>query len=383
MTEPTPFSIALVGPLPPPPGGMANQTRQLARLLQESGITVDVVRTNTPYRPAWVERLRGLRAVFRLVPFVASLWRVAGRVDVDIFHVMANSGWAWHLYAAPAVLIARWRGKPVVVNYRGGGAEAFLARQARWVIPTLARASLVIVPSNFLGVVFRKHGVDAEIIQNIVDLSRFRPAERSRADLHLIVTRNLEDIYDIPTALRAFASVKRVHPRARLTVAGSGPARAELERLTRELGLERDVTFAGRVDNEQITELYRSASLFLNASKVDNMPISLLEAMASGLPIVSTNVGGIPFLVEDGTTALLVRPGDPGAMADAVLRLLADAALADRLVAAGLTAAQAYSWEHVRPRLLDAYARTLGRTVPSDDSVARGSSGPSKRATYR
>jgi glycosyltransferase involved in cell wall biosynthesis len=269
------------------------------------------------------------------------------------------------------------------VNYRGGEAEAFLARESRWVVPTLVRASLVIVPSNFLAGVFRRHGVEAEIVQNIIDLSCFRPAERSAADPHLIMTRNLEDIYDIPTAVRAFASVKRVHEKARLTIAGSGPARPELERLTRELGLERDVTFAGRIDNEQIAELYRSASLFLNSSRVDNMPISLLEAMASGLPIVSTDVGGIPFLVEDGTTALLVRPGDPSAMADAVLRLLADRALGDRLVAAGLAAAQAYTWERVRPRLLAAYARALARGASSAGSGTRDASGSSKRMTHR
>jgi len=376
MTESTRLSIALIGPLPPPPGGMANQTRQLARLLQESGASVEIVRSNMPYWPAWIARARGIRAVFRLAPFVARLWRVTGRVDV--LHVMANSGWAWHLFAAPAVWIARWRGRPVVVNYRGGEAEAFMARQARWVMPTLARASLVIVPSGFLAAVFRKHGVEAEIVQNVIDLSRFRPAEHSPSALHLIITRNLEDIYDIATALRAFASVKRVHGAARLTIAGSGPARAELERLALELGVERDVTFTGRIDNEQIADLYRSASVLVNPTRVDNMPISLLEAMASGLPIVSTDAGGIPFLVEDGTTALLVRPGDASAMAAAILRLVDDRALARRLVAAGLTAVQAYTWDQVRPRLFDAYARARARSAPSAGPFARDSSGATR-----
>jgi L-malate glycosyltransferase len=87
--------------------------------------------------------------------------------------------------------------------------------------------------------------------------------------------------------------------------------------------------------------------------------------MASGLPIVSTDAGGIPFLVEDGTTALLVHPGDPDAMARAILRLLDDRALADRLVAAGLAAVQAYTWDRVKPRLLDVYARVLAHPAPS------------------
>jgi hypothetical protein len=123
--------IGLVGPLPPPHGGMSNQTRQLAQLLAESGLIVDMVRTNVPYRPGWVARLRGVRAVFRLVPYFVHLWHCAGRVE--LVHVMANSGWAWHLFAAPAIWISSFRGVPVVVNYRGGEASAFLKRSARTV----------------------------------------------------------------------------------------------------------------------------------------------------------------------------------------------------------------------------------------------------------
>ena len=93
------ISIGLVGPLPPPSGGMANQTRQLAGLLADTAMAVEIVQANAPYRPAWVARVRGVRALFRLVPYVFRLWRCAGRTD--LFHVMANSGWAWHLCAAP------------------------------------------------------------------------------------------------------------------------------------------------------------------------------------------------------------------------------------------------------------------------------------------
>ena len=86
------LGMGLVGPLPPPSGGMANQTRQLARLLEQAGVAVEIVQTNAPYRPQWVGSLRGVRAVFRLVPFLRNLWHAAGRVQ--LFHVMANSGWA-------------------------------------------------------------------------------------------------------------------------------------------------------------------------------------------------------------------------------------------------------------------------------------------------
>src|SRR4029079_9202663 len=113
--------ICLVGPLPPPEGGMANQTRQLGELLRGEGLAVEVVRTNEPYPSSWIAQTRGLRAVPRLARYVGVLWSAFGRCDV--VHLMANSGWAWHLFAAPAIWLAWLRGRPVVVNYRGGEAE--------------------------------------------------------------------------------------------------------------------------------------------------------------------------------------------------------------------------------------------------------------------
>src|SRR5664279_2100163 len=194
--------VLVVGPLPPPSGGMANQTRQLMRLLSGDGCQASIVQVNAPYRPAWVGKLRGARALCRLGPYLVQLWRAMR--DVDLVHVMANSGLAWHLFAAPAILVGRLRGKAVVVNYRGGEAESFLQAQARWVLPVLKWATTVIVPSGFLQAVFSRWGIDSQIVPNIVDLARFAPGERGDVAPHLIVTRNLEAIYDIPTALRAF-----------------------------------------------------------------------------------------------------------------------------------------------------------------------------------
>ena len=337
---------------------MANQTRQLARLLADAGVRVVLVQVNRPYVPSWIEHVRGIRALFRLVPYLFQLWRCAGRVD--LFHVMANSGWAWHLFAAPAVWVAHLRGTPAVVNYRGGGAEEFLAKQARWVKPTLARSASLVVPSGFLQAVFAAHGVTAEIVPNIIDLTRFRPVRTKIPGPHVIVTRNLEEIYDIPTAIQAFAQIRARHETARLTIAGSGPCRASLEALCNEKRIVEAVRFTGQLDNERVADLYQDADLLLNPSRVDNMPISLLEAMASGVPVVSTNVGGIPYMAQHGVSALLVPPQDPEALAQEALRVIEDPALAERLRQAGLEAAQAYSWDRVRPRLLAHYRARLG-----------------------
>ena len=355
--------VALVGPLPPPAGGMANQTLQLAELLRSAGARVELVQTNTPHRPAWVGRVPVLRAGARLLPYALGLWRAAGRNQ--IFHVMANSGWSWHLFAAPAIRIAARRGVPVVVNYRGGDAATFLARSHRSVKATIERASAVAVPSGFLQQVFAEHGMASEIVRNVVDLARFRPdvTGRPRA-AHLVITRNLELIYDNATAIRALALVRRHVPEARLTITGTGPEQSALRNLAIELGLQDAVCLAGRLDRDEVAALYRDADVVLNPSTVDNAPNSLLEAMASGVPIVSTNVGGVPFLVQQGKTALLVPPQRPDAMADAVARLLNNSDEAAELVRGGLDEVRRHTWDQVSHSLAHLYARVIAGTSP-------------------
>lgn len=349
--------IVVVGPLPPPAGGMANQTRQLASFLEAEGLEVDLVRQNRPYTPVWVGRIPWLRAVGRLIGYLRDLWRAAS--GPTVFHIMANSGWSWHLFAAPAILVAKLRRAAVVVNYRGGKADAFFRHWYWSVGPMLSLADAVVVPSGFLGEVFRRRAVDVRVVPNIIDIDRFRPdptlTSRAARGTHLVVARNLEAIYDNATAVRAFRIVKDQVPDARLTIAGTGPEGPALHRLVNELGLSAAVAFAGHVDNARMPDLYRSATVALNPSLVDNMPISILEALASGVPVVSTDVGGIPYLVEEGRTALLVPPGAPERMAEAVLRLLGDAELVSRLVRAGCDASREYAWERIRDRWFEVY----------------------------
>ncbi|GAB4178150.1 MAG: hypothetical protein OHK0026_16210 [Rhodocyclaceae bacterium] len=350
--------MGLVGPLPPPEGGMANQTRQLAALLEAEGARVELVRTNAPYRPQWAGRLKGIRALARLLPYLFALWRCAGRVR--LFHVMANSGWSWHLYALPAILVGRARGVPVLVNYRGGEAARFLERSAWLVRPCMRAASALAVPSGFLREVFAGHGMQSAILPNVVDLARFRYRERpSTHSPRLVVARNLEPLYDIGTALRAFARVRAKIPGARLAVAGAGPEAESLRALAASLAVAEAVEFTGRLDPVAMARLYEDCDLMLNPALADNMPNSVLEALACGLPVVSTRVGGVPWLVEDGVTALLVPPADADAMARAALRLLAEPALARRIVQAGRREVARYEWASVRERLAALYRGVL------------------------
>ncbi|MCQ8180324.1 glycosyltransferase family 4 protein [Methylomonas sp. SURF-1] len=339
---------------------MANQTKQLSALLISEGLKVTVVRTNADYRWSWVSNLKGLRALARLLPYVLELWRLAG--NVDCMHVMANSGWSWQLYAAPAIWIGWIRKVPVVVNYRGGDAERYFKASMRWVAPSLNRASEIVVPSMFLVNVFDLFGFKAKIIPNIINLERFKFRSRNISDdrnLRLVVTRNLEKIYGIDTAIHAVAILKSTLPDVKIVIAGSGPLRDELVALTEALELSHSVEFAGKLEPEDVAKLYYEADIMLNPSTVDNMPNSVLEALACGLPVVTTNVGGIPFIVKDNESALIVKPNNPQMLADAILKLVNNSDLYHKLAVNGFAVAKQYGWVAVKEQWLGLYKELI------------------------
>ncbi|MEP7245091.1 MAG: glycosyltransferase family 4 protein [Gammaproteobacteria bacterium] len=341
---------------------MANQTRQLAALLGAEGLEVSIARTNAPYRPAWVGSIRGLRGLVHQIPYRRSLSKLAG--DVQVMHVMANSGWAWFLLAAPAIGAALKKGVPVIVNYRGGLAREFLRESGKQVVALLRKVDALIVPSRFLQEVFAEHGVNARIIPNVVNLEVFGapPAQpRNGSRPHVVITRNLETIYGIDTALRAAALLRAEFPGLRVSVAGSGPQREALEQLSASLGLANIVRFTGRLEVSDVVGLYHDADIALNPSRADNTPNSLLEAAAAGVPLVSTNVGGVPYLVEHGKSAWLVAVDAPDQMAAGIARVIRDRTLAEFLRENARALADGCSWPSVRPQWLDLYEQLASK----------------------
>jgi glycosyltransferase involved in cell wall biosynthesis len=217
----------------------------------------------------------------------------------------------------------------------------------------------VVVPSGFLREVFHRHGEASAVVANVIDITRFRPQGGGARSARIVVARNLEAIYDNATALRALALARTRLPRLCMTIAGTGPEEQALRALARELDIEAVVDFCGRVDHDRIAALYRDAAVALNPSRVDNMPNSVLEAMACGAPVVSTDAGGVPYILRHAATGLLVPAGDAASMADALVRIVQDAALASRLSAAALEDVQQYAWPKVRERWATVYRSIL------------------------
>ncbi|GGO63794.1 glycosyltransferase family 4 protein [Bowmanella pacifica] len=340
---------------------MAGQTRQLVDLLNGQDLDVALVATNAAYRPAWVGKIPVLRALFRLLPYFLTLYREIRRADV--VHMMANSGWSWYLFAMPCIWVAHWLNTPVIVNYRGGHAESFFQRSWSKVRGSIKKAARVVVPSGFLQQVFVRYDTDAEVIPNILDAERFCPAiHKLPASLHLISTRNLEHIYGNDVILEAFAKLEKKYPEARLTVAGSGPQQSELEELAERLAIADKVTFCGRLNQVQMVALYQSAHLMLNASRVDNSPNSLIEAMACAVPVVSSDVGGIPFLLQSGENGLLVSPDDAEALAESALMLLDDKSLYTKVQQNALISVERFHQDKVIAQWIALYRALCSKT---------------------
>jgi L-malate glycosyltransferase len=350
--------VTLVGPLAPPAGGMANQTKKLSEFLQQEQMAVNIIRVNQPYPFVWIGKLPGIRAGFRLIDYIVRLNRELKQTD--IVHILANSGWSWYLFAAPAIMMAKRAGKPIILNYRGGYARDFFSQSWSKVNRSLNHVHKIIVPSLFLKEVFAEFEKQADIVPNVLDIDVFNTDSRNNnADPHVIVTRNLESIYDVETTIRAFNEIRMTYPLATMSVAGTGPELDNLKLLVEELQLKDKVKFVGRLNACQMAALYKSADLMLNASVVDNTPNSLIESLACGTPVVSTNVGGIPKLVTHQHDALLVEPKDYLAMAEQGLSILTQKSLQQTLKSNGLATVAQFHWKNVWQKLSVIYNQAL------------------------
>jgi glycosyltransferase involved in cell wall biosynthesis len=261
-------------------------------------------------------------------------------------------------------VIGRLFGKAVLVNYRSGEAGDHLANW-RTAVPFLRLADSIVVPSGYLVDVFRGHGLEAQSIFNFVEVERIPYRPRAALRPRFLSNRNLEPLYNVGCTLRAFALVQREVPDAELVVAGEGGERPALEALARELGL-RNVSFVGRTPPSAMPALYDAADVYLNSPDIDNMPNSVIEAFSAGLPVVTTDAGGIPYIVEHETNGLMVPAGDSVQLAEQALRLLRDPALAGRLSArARRDCLDRYVWPSVREAWLRVYAGLLAKDAPS------------------
>ena len=344
-------------------GGQGVQARSLIDALDNEGYSVMFVPINPRFPPA-LRRLRRVRYARTLVNQTLYLPALLRLASVDVVHVFSASYASFLLAPVPAMLAARALGKRVVLHYHSGEAEDHLAHWGALVHPWLRLADRIVVPSGYLRSVFGRFGYDVQVIPNIVDLSRFQYRERRPLRPRLLCTRNFESIYRVDMIIDAFARLQAVEPAATLTLAGHGSEESWLRRRAAATGAT-GIRFAGTIDPANMPALYADADVCVNASVVDNQPVSILEAFAAGLPVVSTPTGDIPSMVRHGDTGVLVAPDDADAMAAGVCWLLRHPDRAVAVARAARLEIDGYTWPAVRDAWAAAYqaGETVSRPV--------------------
>ena len=351
MTRPV---IAIVAPSLRILGGQSVQADRLVTLLRQDGADVRFVPVDPalPRALRWVRRIPYLRTVINQLAYVPSLLRLSA---VDVAHVFSASYWSFLLAPVPAMIAARLCGARVVLHYHSGEAEDHLAHWGWRVHPWLRLAHEIVVPSRYLAQVFEAHGYATRVIPNVIDLHRFVRAEPRQGSRRLLSVRNLEPIYRVDVLIDAFAILKRTYPDATLTVAGIGSLANELQAHAARVG-GGGVQFVGRIEPAEMPGLYRRGDIFLNASVVDNQPVSILEAFASGLPVITTPTGDIEWMIRDGETGLIVAEPDPLMFADAIETLFEQPDRGARLAREAAAELGRYTWPAIRSQWQQAYA---------------------------
>jgi len=326
-------------------GGQGVQACDLTEALESEGFKVLFIAVNPrfPHGLGWLRRLPWLRTVLNQLLYVSSLSRLR---HVDTVHIFSASYWSFLLAPVPAILAARLFGKRIILNYHSGEASDHLSHWGKRVHPWLRMVDEIVVPSQYLQRVFAEHGYQTRVIRNIIDTSSFRYRQRKPLQANLLSTRNLESHYGIENTLQAFAIFKKRCPDALLTIAGYGRERDRLQRWVAAQGLD-GVSFIGRIEPEAMPRVYDQADIFLNSSTIDNQPVSILEAFAAGLAVVSTPTGDIPSMVRDQATGLIVPHNDPQAMADAISLLLQHPQQTAQMTDAAREEVEKYTWGHV------------------------------------
>jgi glycosyltransferase involved in cell wall biosynthesis len=291
----------------------------------------------------------------RLFDMLRTAWTRRKSYDVVVVDVFSGAAFVW---AEAVCFELRRLGKPYVLALHGGRLPEFGERWPRRVRRLFGSASAVTAPSEFLSVRMRGYRDDIAVVPNAVDADAFCFAVRTAARPRLVWVRAFHAIYNPCLAVDVLASLSRRFPEATLTMIGPDKGDGSLDAVRARagaLGIADRVATIGRITHAEIARYLAEADVFVNTADIDNTPVSVLQAMSCGLCLVTTDVGGMPYLVEHERSALLVPPRDPHAMALAIERVLVDPTLAERISRGARDRASQHDWVPV----LDRWTRTL------------------------
>lgn len=288
--------------------------------------------------------------LWRLLDMVSTIF--LKRQSYQIAHVDVFSGFAF-LWAEVVCWALRVLRKPYVLTLHGGNLPVFVKKWPGRVRNLLSSAVVVTAPSQYLFQKMKPYCRSLEFLPNPINLPAYSFQERKQPVPRLVWLRAFHHIYNPSLAPRVLALLADIFPEIKLTMIGPDKRDGSFEltqKVAQDLGVQDRIIYTGSVRKTKVPEALQQGDIFINTTNIDNTPISILEALACGLCVVTTNVGGLPYLLEDGVDALLVPPDDPQAMANAIRCLLTEPGLAEKLSTNARRKVEGFDWSVILPQ---------------------------------
>jgi glycosyltransferase involved in cell wall biosynthesis len=298
--------------------------------------------------------------IARLADMVSTIWSKRNEYEIAQVDVYSGNAFFW---AEAACWTLRRARKPYVLTMHGGNLPAFSNKWPGRVRRLLNSAAAVTCPSPFLVEKLRAFRNDLLLLPNPLEVSSFPFVHRQNPKPNLVWLRAFHEIYNPELAPKVIDTLRKIFPDVHLKM--GGPVKDEssfqkMKSVAKELGVEDRIEISGAIARANIGSFLNQGDIFLNTTYFDNTPVSLMEAMACGLCIVSTDVGGLPYLLKDGHDALLVPSNDSESMSAAVTRLLQEPGLASKISKNARTAAEKFDWAEILPRWESLFQKLTG-----------------------
>jgi len=287
--------------------------------------------------------------ILRLLDMLTTI--IVKRNQYDMAQIDVFSGKAF-IYAECCARLLKALKKPIVLTLHGGGLPSFAGQHPERVTKLLSLAFEVVTPSPFLQKTLSKYHNQIKVIPNGIDISTIVYKARKFFSPELIWIRAFHQTYNPELAVEVLSRLSTDYTNARLTMVGPDKGDGSLQAvnsIAKNLGVDDKLTILPAVPYEEVPSLLDQADIFINTTNYDTAPRSLLEAMANGVCVVSTNVGGIPWMITNFQDGLLVPPEDELAMVNAIKSILEDPEFAMRISQNARKTAESHDWSNVIP----------------------------------
>lgn len=284
--------------------------------------------------------------IFRLLDMLFLVLRNCRQADFVIIDTYSTTNFYYAFIISQLSRLLKIKYIPIL---HGGNLEKRLKENPKMSKMIFGNTYELVAPSNYIRGIFNRYGYSSvQYIPNTIEIGDYEFSNKSISDVKLLWVRSFNKIYNPTLAIHVLKELAIRGEKVTLTMVGPQDDESFSEAQKMVIAQELDVKFTGKLSKEEWINLSKNCNVFINTTNFDNMPVSVIEAMALGLPVVSTNVGGLPYLISNNEEGLLVPPNDVDSMANAIIKLKEDQNLKDKLVVNARKKVEKFDWEEIR-----------------------------------